>query len=253
MLVMFRSCGHCMLPCGSSLELDEVHQVHVKSNQLATNMCAEAVQPADSVCCCADVHAGPAAASRHHFLVVELQEGVPSCAADVWVQATQHTPAPPGGSSSSGAADTAIAAQQRSFLASSASALHAVQHSKSKSKSQKQTAAKANQDEALRRLQLQAPQQVQLLQGQQPQLLSGYQVHVAEVYEVLRVLQPQATSGAAAEGDGVESSSAASHPQALLPGWQYFDAHQGKWVCIQPSAAVKPSVPAAVSSEGVAR
>lgn len=182
---------------------------------------------------------------------------MPSCAADVWVQATQHTPNTPG-SSSSGATNTAVAAQQRNFLASSAAALHAVQHSKSKSKSLKQAAAKANHEEALRRAQLQAPQQMQLRQGGEPQLIDGYQVHVAEVYEVLRVLQPHASAAseaaaaaAAAEGGGVGSGSTESQSQAVLPGWQYFDAHKGRWVCIQPSAALNSSAAAAVSSQGV--
>lgn len=170
--------------------------------------------------------AGPAAASCHHFLVVELQGGVPCCAADVWVQTAQQAAADANtsnssqGSSSSSILDPAVVSQQRNFLAAAASAMHGVQHSKSKSKTQKHAAAKANQEEALRRVQLQAPQQLQLRQEQQA--VDGYQVHVAEVYEVLRSVDTDTSTVDAAE------DAARSGCRALC--WQCFDAHAGKWV-----------------------
>lgn len=97
--------------------------------------------------------------------------------------------------------------------------MHAVQHNKSKTKTAKQAAAKAAQEEALRRVQLQALQQLQLSEQQQePQVVDGYQVHIAEVYEVLRVLQPEGVHAC-----GVQDS-------ADVQSWQYFDAHVGRWI-----------------------
>jgi hypothetical protein len=169
--------------------------------------------------------AGSAAASRHHFLVVELQGGVPACAADVWVHTQQHT------ESSSSNKDPAVLAQQRNFLAATASAMHAVQHNKSKSKTAKQAAAKSAQEEAVRRVQLQAPQQLQLSEQQQqePQVVDGFRVHIAEVYEVFRVLRPE---GSQDGGGGT---------QQCVQSWQYFDAHVGRWI----SSAAPPAADAA--------
>jgi hypothetical protein len=156
--------------------------------------------------------------------VVELQDGMPCCAADVWVQTAQHSSdAAP--ASSDGAA---AAAQQRSFLASAASAMHAVQHSKSKNNTQKQSAAKATQDEALRRVQLQAPHQLQL--SRQELLVDGFRVHVAEVHEVLRAVQPDAAAAAAAAAGNGGTAAVDGHAAAEGPHWQLFDAHLGKWV-----------------------
>jgi len=175
------------------------------------------------------VSAGPAAASRHHFLVVELQGGVPCCAADVWVQTAEHAAADANpsnssqGSSSGSILDPAVLSQQRNFLAAAASAMHGVQHSKAKSKTTKHAAAKANQEEAVRRVQLQAPQQLQLWREQHA--VDGYQVHIAEVYEVLRSID---TDSSTADTAGDAARSGSSSCRVLC--WQYFDAHAGKWV-----------------------
>lgn len=172
---------------------------------------------------------GPAAASRHHFLVVELQGGVPCCAADVWVQTAEHAAADANpsnssqGSSSGSILDPAVLSQQRNFLAAAASAMHGVQHSKAKSKTTKHAAAKANQEEAVRRVQLQAPQQLQLWREQHA--VDGYQVHIAEVYEVLRSID---TDSSTADTAGDAARSGSSSCRVLC--WQYFDAHAGKWV-----------------------
>ena len=200
------------------------------------------------LCCCCCCCTGTAAASRHHFLVVDLQDGVPHCAADVWVQT-----APDATSSTSSSSN----GQDSSFLASTAAAMHAVQHSKSKTKTAKQAAAKAAQEECLRRLRLQAPQQLQLAPTQQAQLFGGFQVHVAEVYEVLRTLQPG--SDAAAAGDGAAAAAAAAYDGSRAteqngagagsqggPVWQYFDAFVGKWVsapCPSPPVCADADVP----------
>jgi hypothetical protein len=99
--------------------------------------------------------------------------------------------------------------------------MHAVQHNKSKNKTAKQAAAKAAQEEAVRRVQLQAPVQLQLSEQQQqrPQVVDGFQVHLAEVYEVLRALQPEGP-----QDDGAEGT------QQCVQSWQYFDAHLGRWI-----------------------
>lgn len=161
------------------------------------------------------------------------------CAADVWVQTEPLTPGGGEGSasSSSSKADPAVKQQQRNFLASAAAAMHAVQHSKSKGKAQKQAAAQVTQDEAARRLRLQAPQQLTLLQQQEPQVIDGFKVQVAEVYEVLRSsVQPdevcQQTPAAAAD-----TSSSGPGPDNAMLCWQYFDAHLGKWVMVSAGQA----------------
>lgn len=160
-------------------------------------------------------------------MVVELAGGLPTCAADVWVHTAQQS----GDSSSSNSSNgPAGGSEQHDFLASTASAMHAVQHSKSKTKTAKQAAAKAAQAEAVRRLQLQAPQQLQLSAEQRvPQAVGTFQVHVAEVYEVLRAAQPQGLGAAvtpAAEAGGDRGGTPA------VRGWDFFDAHLGKWVSV---------------------
>jgi hypothetical protein len=167
-------------------------------------------------------------------LVVDMAGGLPACAADVWVHTAQHS-----GDSSSSSRGPAGKSEQQDFLASTASALQTVQHSKSKTKTAKQAAAKAAQAEAERRLQLQAPQQLQLSAEQRaPQAVGDFQVHVAEVYEVLRAAQPQGLGVTAAAEAGSDTC-----------GWDFFDAHLGKWVSITVTGC-QAGVPAA--AEGVA-
>jgi hypothetical protein len=194
---------------------------------------------------------GSAAASRHHFLLVDLLDGVPYCAADVWVQTAPR----PDANTTITSQDAAVAAQQRSFLASTAAAKHSVQHSKSKTKTAKKAAAEATLEEALRRVKLQAPQQLQLAQKQGA--FEGFQVHVAEVYEILRTVQPldgatAATapeSVGAAEGDPPTTLAAAGG--SGIPGgaglcggavWQYFDAHLGRWIAASRPVC-SPTIP----------
>lgn len=200
------------------------------------------------------LHTGLAAASRHHFLLVDLLDGVPYCAADVWVQTAADSDA----NTTNTGQDAAVAAQQRSFLASTAAAMHSVQHSKSKTKTAKKAAAEAALEEALRRLKLQAPQQLQL--SQKHGAFEGFQVHVAEVYEVLRTVQPcEGDTAAAAAADAVEAANGDASTTAAAAAskhdgvsgragsqggavWQYFDAHLGKWIAAsQPVCSTSAS------------
>ena len=189
---------------------------------------------------------------------MDLLDGVPYCAADVWVQTAADSDA----NTTNTGQDAAVAAQQRSFLASTAAAMHSVQHSKSKTKTAKKAAAEATLEEALRRLKLQAPQQLQLSQKQGA--FEGFQVHVAEVYEVLRTVQPcegdtAAAAAAAAAADAVEAANGDASTTAAAAAskhdgvsgragsqggavWQYFDAHLGKWIAAsQPVCSTSAS------------
>lgn len=94
-------------------------------------------------------------------------------------------------------------------------------------------------EEVRRRVQVQAPQQVSLRPQQQQsqeegvKVVGGYQVHIAEVYEVLRSISgaPAAESAAAADGSTNGSGAVAgSSSSSTIQGWQYFDAHAGRWV-----------------------
>jgi hypothetical protein len=160
--------------------------------------------------------AGPQAqpATRHHFLLVELQDGAVHCAADTWVQVAEQHAAHAADSSASSSSQPSSAQQQ---------AMQAGASSCSSSVASQELLAVAQQASS-------SNLQVQL--DWQPRTVQGFTVQLAEVSEVFRTLKGQSNG-----------SSSGSDSRRM----QYWDAFNAVW-----QEAPVPSRLVAASSEAVA-
>lgn len=134
--------------------------------------------------CAAALCAGPELqpASKHHFLVVDLLDGEVHCAADVWVQVTEHTSfdtEQAGSCDQLALAQNQAAAKQDNFNG----AVAGNGSSRCDGRSIEQSLAPA-----LDTVQQVASSSVQLVLDRQQQVVDGYAAHVADVFEVFRTI-----------------------------------------------------------------